>query len=140
MATELAYAYMAGLIDGDGCIAIGRHPPRKGRPATAKPIYDVQLIVTSKSRALVDWPKKMFGGCVFTSSNGTAFDWKLTGQAAADLLDHCLSYFVEKDKQAELAIRLMYLKQGKAQIEEQHAVYEQLKALHLRKGAGAKHA
>jgi hypothetical protein len=48
---ETDWAYAAGFVDGEGCIAIGRSfEPKRGRF-----YYSVQVVVTNRDRAVLDW-------------------------------------------------------------------------------------
>lgn len=134
MPSSHEYAYMAGLLDGDGCITIGRHPA-SGKNKIVR--FGLQLIVASATRGLCDWPHAKFGGNVFEQANGS-FAWRMNGKPVAALLTECLPYFVEKRPQAELAISLQDLKneKGAASTHRQEAIYEKLRALHLRPGTG----
>ncbi len=60
------FAYAAGLVDGDGCIAISREN-RYDRP---KPYYfRVNVRVCQTDLEALKWLKETFGGCIYTQNH-----------------------------------------------------------------------
>jgi len=110
---ETDKAYIAGLIDGEGCISIApKHKPG---------YYDVRLTISNTSKSLIEWAVTRIGGLFYAdhwdysrsnepSSNRHPETWKLrsslifTSQKARAILHAVLPYLVIKRPQAELAL------------------------------------
>lgn len=100
-------AYLAGIIDADGCICILKTKPnqhnRKGK-------WSLRLNVTNTNSRLVGWLTQHFPdiGHLFWKFEKEGwkprYDWYLSGWNAAKLLELCLSYLVIKKEQAKIAI------------------------------------
>jgi len=91
---ELALPYIAGIIDGEGCITISK----RGQPILRLSMYD---------RKPLDIMSNIFGGNV-TLINRTDHKpvWQLTytSQSAVDVAEALSPYLVTKQPQAELII------------------------------------
>jgi hypothetical protein len=77
MSDKAKYAYLAGIIDGEGCITIGA-----GKKETCIN-YNALLLVQNTSKELIDWLQKHFGGHVYlskkeTAKTKTAWMWRFT--------------------------------------------------------------
>lgn len=78
---ELAdWAYAAGFVDGEGCIAI----TRSFVTARNKFAYSVAVVVTNRERVVLDWMRDLWHGCVVASSaaGGNArqsWAWRISG-------------------------------------------------------------
>lgn len=89
----LPLAYIAGLIDADGCIQAAR----KGR--------SIKLTFTQKYPAMCLALRKQFGGSVYTSATKTCSNWTI--QAGADaVMQLLLPFLVEKKRQAAIAVSI----------------------------------
>lgn len=106
---ETDWAYLAGIIDGEGCIQSegfnGRH---KGMP---------RLTVCQKDVRLMDYLESTFGGrVVLIKQHGTGepiYRWYAsTRERLIWVLENCKQYLVIKRDQAEVAL-LMVKKYGK---------------------------
>src|SRR5205807_1875333 len=84
------WAYAAGFVDGEGCIAIGRSfEPKRGRF-----YYSVQVVVSNRDRGVLDWMLGLWGGWIVASSRATlgtkarpTWNWRCpTGQSAIPFL------------------------------------------------------
>jgi len=104
-ATDCAYA--AGLIDGEGTIAIGKRPPRRGVPRRqfARDTYFLNAVVTNTVREPLDWLAERFAGRVYyvtLSSNrlpnglGYYYRWSASHRLAADFLQRVMPYLIIK--------------------------------------------
>ena len=103
------WAYLAGIIDGEGCIQSegfnGRH---KGMP---------RLMVSQKDVRLMDYLQKTFGGKVSLykqfNTGEPIYRWKSTNRDhLIFILSNCKKFLVVKKEQAEIAL-LMVQKFGK---------------------------
>ena len=161
---EIAYAYCAGLIDGEGCISIGKRKtvrhnnvgtnqmteiPRQDEIVT---YYTLFVIVVTKDNYLTDYLKGIFGGSVNDVARTTGFApgiykrWVVAGNIALSALKKMLPYLILKRLQAETAIQFQNelhrdLKKGRGfklsnkSQEERNKYY--LRMRELKKCAGA---
>jgi len=58
--SDTDWAYAAGFVDGEGCIAV----TRCFVPSRAKYTYSVSVVVANRERAVLDWFKDLWGGWV----------------------------------------------------------------------------
>jgi len=102
-------AYMAGIIDGEGCVYVNRRKPT-GRRVT--PGYSVKVTVTTTDKCLVDWMIEKAGlRSVFHSKNlpgNRRQKWSCTWNShhADKLLRQLRKFLVIKTKQADIGIKL----------------------------------
>ena len=100
--------YLAGIIDGEGCIYV-RVGKIGGRRRTRQ--YQIVLTITNTSKKLAMWLKNEFD-CgnvnVFPREGNRRPAWLAhwSTQCAANILRRVLSYLVIKKNQAKLAIKL----------------------------------
>lgn len=131
MQEELAYAYLSGMLDGDGCIAILRRPPNKGYPDAGYQYYPY-VSVSKTNRELIQALHNTFKvGGVFKGT-GRQFEWRVTNNAAAELVRRCTPYLKGKGAHIELIEEIQRLKETKASKEDQTAVYDKMRALYPR--------
>lgn len=92
---EAELAYLAGIIDGEGCIGV------------AKRRY-VRLRVSNTNFDLIQWLYQKFGGSIWNvkvKGNRRAQKcWTLKAKKATDLLECVLPYLIIKEEQAQLAL------------------------------------
>jgi hypothetical protein len=105
--TETDWAYLAGIIDGEGCIG-QRKNVKEGREYRY-----VRIDIGQKYPALLNWLFDTFEvGRVRTyirksRNNRVCFTWRIHGALACSyILKGVLPYLVIKREQAELAISL----------------------------------
>lgn len=102
--TTLAYA--AGLIDGEGCIRVGKyHDTRNGRRLG----FRGQLSIGMTDRKALEWLRDTLGGNFYlgrTSYDRTkaAYNWTMRTTDAARLLTAILPYLIIKREQALMLI------------------------------------
>lgn len=105
-------AYMAGIVDGEGCFYIGLIPKKSGDGyATAH--YRGLLKIDNTDHVLIDWLNQAFSGSNsaatrFTSSRKferEVFSWIATGDRLLDLCEQILPYLTIKRKQCEIMIQ-----------------------------------
>lgn len=105
-----ALAYLAGVIDSDGCITIQKYfDPSKPHRA---PRYVLSVIVVNTSKRLMNWLADNFGGTFkerrkVKESHKTTYHWQFTNSKAAHLLALVKPYLVEKFDRAANAIALI---------------------------------
>lgn len=101
MRNKFLLAYLAGYIDGDGCIFIGLH-----KNQTKKRI---NLIVSSTNEQILQVFKNNFGGNInpVKTNNSTwkqQFNWTLSKTDTLKLLPQVVDFLVEKKQFAYMAI------------------------------------
>lgn len=103
-------AYVAGLIDGEGCIGIQKNSKHD--------LYytEVTIGMTSKALPILMEMKSTFGGGIQKKRDKTdrweeAHNWRIGGEGAASFLTKILPFLMLKRRQAELAIALETLRQ-----------------------------
>lgn len=96
-------AYMAGLIDGEGCILIN-HKGKRQR-------YTLIVTVSNTSRLMLDWITARWRGHMHVvkgseaKNRRIAWRWSMSSDLALHFLDEILPYMVVKRRQALLARR-----------------------------------
>ena len=106
-------AYMAGIVDGEGCIAIDRFT-NKNLPSYC---YRLKLRVTNTNHWLIEQLRFSFGGNIKTikpkGKEKESWEWYLAGERASFCLKLLLQYLCIKRPQAELGIKFQSHKKGK---------------------------
>lgn len=105
-------AYMAGIVDGEGCFFLCKLPKRSG-DGYATEHYRGLLKIDNTDIRLLDWIDVTFSGtssarCRSTSSRKferTVFTWTATGDRLLDLCEQILPYLVIKKEQCEIMIK-----------------------------------
>lgn len=95
-------SYMAGLVDGEGCIGI-----RKQKRPTGNPNYVAHTCIGSSDRHVLEWCKEIWGGSIApqkTSTNRPFWLWALGPAAAGQLLRDIRLYLKIKQDQAWLIL------------------------------------
>jgi hypothetical protein len=101
------WAYLAGVLDSDGCISIAKQT-KKGRT-----YHRLTVTITNTNRDLVDWLVTNFeGSCYMCNPNApkhhkTAWRWIIRGHDARPILNQTLPYLMVKRKRAELALQFV---------------------------------
>ena len=141
------WAYAAGFVDGEGCIAIGR----SFVPAKERFYYSVQIVVSNRDRVVLDWMKATWGGWVVSASSPSrgvkaraCWTWRTpTGQNAGPFLRGIRSYLRVKLLQCDNALDMIELSRRslrtlgrqplpKAWLDEQEALYWKQRELNHR--------
>lgn len=121
--TSTEWAYLAGIIDGDGYI---------GYVADGKGGHHTRLMVDNTNIKLLDWIKTKFGGSVitYTSKNPehkTKYRWNMTDPTLRYfMLMRILPYLIIKRDQAQTI--LAHTDSGMTQEE----VYQKMHVLNMR--------
>lgn len=117
------FAYLAGVIDGDGTIGIYRkgdvdkNYPGQGRGLS---LYVLTIAVGQKRGPIIDWLYGNFGGKIYTKTQVTSvpnskkiynhqmYEWKLNKLEDIEyVLKRILPFLHEKKDQAELALQFI---------------------------------
>ena len=95
-------AYLAGMIDADGCVYMHVRP-KKGT-------LILRVMVYNACEDLMDWLVLHFGGIkrLYKTNDGTnwkpLFSWEIGGESAHQLLQEVKEYMVVKPARAKVAI------------------------------------
>jgi len=105
-------AYLAGIIDADGCIRISRYKPYRDR---ATPGYHARAHVRMVEREAIDLLSETFGGHVWRQKPSLPrarplYVWDISDAAAQRALEALLPYLRVKHRQAENALALRRLR------------------------------
>jgi hypothetical protein len=107
-------AYLAGLIDGEGCICISKNHPvdRRGKIPRTHVQYNLELTVTNTNPLIISWLKKYGRGRRIAKSRyrfkpqwKTAYNWRATSRQHLELtLEEVVPFLQAKKKQASIAL------------------------------------
>ena len=109
---ETDLAYMAGIVDGEGCFWIGKIPKKDGDGYVTEHYRGI-LKIDNTDKRLLDWIDIVFSGtasarCRSTSSRKferEVFTWTATGDRLLDMCELLLPYLVIKKEQCEIMIK-----------------------------------
>jgi|SRR5208282_3768005 len=102
--SEAERGYVAGLIDGEGCISFSKRS--NGR--TGKLDYTLTVSVANTAKEMIDWlVDRLKGGCYITHKPGerrrlALYRWSLGNNASIALLRGIAPYLVVKQESARL--------------------------------------
>lgn len=107
LSDKTKFAYVAGLIDGEGNISLIRRTD-----ARYKTGYQVKLAIgiSNTNEWLIQWLKVQLGGSISCKSDKrknrkAVWQWQLTDRKASGFLELVLPYLQIKRPQAELALK-----------------------------------
>lgn len=99
-------AYIAGIIDGEGCISIWRRHRVK-----SSDVYYTAICVSMgmTSEWMIRWMQMLFGGSVYKNKrhplHKDSWQWNVRNERAMEMIKLILPYLKLKRGQAELAIK-----------------------------------
>lgn len=148
--TDTDCAYLAGIIDGEGCISgyIGYF--RNNTPAHPKKrndrVFVLYVSVVNTDRRMVDWVAARWHGSTHTRKPGSGghkpvHSWMVqNSRGVRAVVEAALPYLVIKREQADLALQLAAMTRNPgragyspAEVAARKGIYEQLRILN-RKG------
>ena len=96
---KIDLAYVAGIIDGEGCIYIEHGKKGKG--------FQLSVSVGSSDRWLCEFLKFSFGGCLYDMKSKTlpCWKWEIRTKQAGQFLGDIFPYLRLKKPQAEIALK-----------------------------------
>lgn len=108
---ETELAYLAGLIDGEGCLGVYMSRDEGGsRQKRGRTVYRARLTITNTHREVLDWVASRFGGGV--SKKGApagckcVYRWEMRGSGNVQrLITRVRPYLIVKSMQADLVLR-----------------------------------
>jgi hypothetical protein len=109
--SETTAAYMAGILDGEGCLYIGNY---SGNRKNGDKHFQTNISISSTDECLVDWLYNTFGGYrgQYTikqmSKNGRkqVYRWQCSSDRMLHICEITLPYLVIKTRQAEILIEM----------------------------------
>lgn len=109
--TKTDWAYLAGLIDGEGCLTIDSGTYGH----SANPTYTLRLIISMTDLDVGNWLVKKFGGAMWhhdarVGGRKRYFIWKVTNWKVRRVLDNTYKFLIVKKKRAQIAYRWLGLK------------------------------
>ncbi len=116
MTRKISLSYFAGLIDADGTIAIARNKYYEERFGGFYGI--VYLSLTNSDGRLISDVLEQFGGSLDQVYHA-AYQWRIYGRPAVDIIKKILPYLRIKREEANVAIEFqsLLLKSGKRMTE-----------------------
>jgi hypothetical protein len=107
--TETELAYMAGVVDSDGCITVLKMKPQGCMSA---PRYVLTITIVNTSHDLMEWLIERFGGFAKARKRAQVhhkltYAWSYANSKAADVLRVIRPYLVIKGRQADVGIELI---------------------------------
>ncbi len=97
----ISYEYLAGVVDGEGCITFGGNPNGSNT--------SLWLVVVNTNRMLLEKLQECFGGRIYVVKKVKAnckvvYRWHFVAQEAIDLLIHIKPFIIAKEAQIDLAL------------------------------------
>lgn len=109
---ETELAYLAGLLDGEGCVGVYCSFSELGtRQKVPRPVYKARLTITNTDRRMLDWVHGRFGGAIISrraanERSKPVFRWSLQGiNRVQALIKAVYPYLIVKQAQADLILR-----------------------------------
>lgn len=100
-------AYIAGYIDGDGCLYIGKYQQKNTT------VYELKITICSVKRDPLDLFLKKFGGRILKQARAKpqrdAYIWSISNKKAQSLLQKIYPYLKDKKNQCEHYLTLYRL-------------------------------
>lgn len=133
-------AYLAGIIDGEGCLGIYKRQDKDGRVTQ----WPVKLVIANNSERLMKWLLVNFGGW-YSERKGERKKnpkWKkgyvhvLSERKLRNLLPKVLPYLVIKQEEAEFVIQALAIKLDDPFSLRLQTLYGKMRTLKDAKGKG----
>lgn len=131
-------AYLAGLFDGEGTVAV--YESSSASRGERRPIWVYQVQITNCSLKVLDHVAAAVGGSVVRKSAGRVnwrqcFVWRLCGDGAATFMEAVLPFAIVKADEIREALRFRELcqprrhRQTEAELAEKRSIVVRLKEL-----------
>ncbi|MFA5037796.1 MAG: LAGLIDADG family homing endonuclease [Candidatus Izemoplasmatales bacterium] len=121
-------AYLAGFIDGEGCIRIVECKAKWSR-GSINPRFREHLQVSNTNFEVMEWIRENFGGCITVKSEGIKKDgiyrkkqWKICWYdlQAVNLLKLMLPFLIVKNEEARVCIEFSEVKKQQGLSKDRH--------------------
>jgi hypothetical protein len=102
---ETELAWLAGFVDGEGCVRIARDKNKAGRSTPYT--YYLSVQISQKDPTVLRRIKETWGGtmwCKNPERNGGVWNYHIKARKAQALLEAILPHLVLKREQAEMAL------------------------------------
>jgi hypothetical protein len=101
------WAYAAGFVDGEGCIAI----VRSFLPTRGRYYYGVHVVVANRDREVLEWMRQLWGGWVVAvparnTRDSPAWHWRVATTLAKPLLNGVRPWLRIKTRQCDNALAM----------------------------------
>ena len=98
-------AYVAGFLDGEGCIMIVKRKPRNKERVSYS--YSILVTISQRDGKIMDWLYGNFGGSIrWKDRKNPTYEWVITHRKAEKFLKDILPFLKYKKPQAILALNL----------------------------------
>jgi hypothetical protein len=116
--SETEKAYIAGIVDGEGSIAISKSQTKK-----YKYVYHILTIsVSNTNKIVIDWLREKLGGSVHSyrckAHRRDCFSWQTSAARAKKVLEQILPYLIIKKEASELAIEFQKRKKLRIKVDK----------------------
>lgn len=104
----MTYEYLAGLMDGEGCVGIRRV---QTKATYGRPCYCLVIQLAMTYQPVIEILCEEFGGVIYIDhwyvhlKHKPSYKWTVYGRKAAAILAKMLPTLIVKREQAELALR-----------------------------------
>jgi hypothetical protein len=99
-------AYLAGIIDGEGCFTIEINPPTSYRKGT---LYTCRLTITNTDVRLLKWLTEKVGGTIFTrkliQGRKQCYSWRCYATILDYIIPKIIPYLICKKDEAEVILK-----------------------------------
>ena len=107
---EKQLAYIAGIIDGEGCLGISKNTTKKQRQKNPK--YQSEVCIINTDTRLMNWLKENFGGLVnerkiYGPNDKISYRWRIKESQHQIILKAIIPHLVIKTEQAKLIIKFL---------------------------------
>ena len=107
--TEAERAYLAGILDGEGCLAIYKQFQKATPIRAARWHFFPRVTVGNTRLELLFWLKQKLGGAVNVNTKQigrrkTGYRWTCSDRRAIEVITLALPYLLLKRSQAELIL------------------------------------
>ena len=119
MMTEIEAAWVAGLIEGEGCISF----PNTG--SKGYKYYTVRVTVTNTDPRLLIRLRNLVGGSIYPHSakrKKSAWQWWIGGKNVLPFLAQIQPYLIGKREQADVAIAAAAIKLSRSNVHQNNKI------------------
>ena len=105
--SKITAAYIAGFVDGEGCICIYKRKRRYKNQGFEN--YTCSIKIANTDKRIMDWFKNSFGGNLYkrvydSTNQKNAYCWELVADIGMQFVQKIVPYLKVKRKQAELLL------------------------------------
>lgn len=103
-------AYLAGVLDSDGCFSVGKYHRSDNKSKSLRLRYESRIRVVNTNKNLCFSLQNMFGGRVTRSSpeegnHKAAYEWVLDGNGINNILESVIPYLTIKKVRAKIFLK-----------------------------------